>query len=135
MNALIGAQTDLMLTSPLTAETQRKGGKLKVLGVSGAQRLAAMQDVRSFAEQGVPDAHAGSWYGFLAPAGLPPAVRDKLAAEIVAIVRTPEISQRIAGFGWNVVANTPAEFAAFMRSEYERYGKVIKSRGIQLEQQ
>ena len=134
LNALLGAQTDLMLTSPLTAENQRKAGKVKVLGVAGDARHPVMPDVRSFAEQGIADAHAGSWYGFLGPVGLPPAVRDRLSAEIVAIVKTPEISQRITGFGWNVVANTPAEFTSFLRSEYDRYGRVIRSRGIQLDQ-
>jgi len=92
-----------------------------------------MPNVRTFAEQGVPNADAGSWYGFVGPAGTLAEVRDRLAAEIVAVVRTPEVSQRIAGFGWNAVANTPAEFWACMRAEYERYGKVTKSRGIRLE--
>jgi len=134
LNALLGSQVDLMITSVLSADTQRKAGKAKILGVSGAQRLAALPDVRSFAEQGVPDAHAGSWYGMLAPAGIPVAVRDRLAGEIIAIVKTPEVAQRIAGFGWTVVGNTPAEYSAFLRTELDRYGKVIRSRGIQLDQ-
>ena len=134
LNALLGSQVDLMITSVLSADTQRKAGKAKILGVSGAQRLAALPDVRSFAEQGVPDAHAGSWYGMLAPAGIPVAVRDRLAGEIIAIVKTPEVAQRIAAFGWTVVGNTPAEYSAFLRTELDRYGKVIRSRGIQLDQ-
>ncbi len=134
LNALLGSQVDLMMTGALSADNQRKAGKAKVLGVSGAQRLPAIPDVRTFAEQGVQDAHGGSWYGMLAPAGIPAAVRDKLATEIVTIVKAPEIAQKIAGLGWGVVGNTPAEFAAFMRAELDRYGKVVKARGITIDQ-
>ena len=134
LNALLGSQVDLMMTGALSADNQRKAAKAKVLGVSGAQRLPSIPDVRTFAEQGVPDAHGGSWYGMLAPAGIPAAVRDRLATEIVAIVKAPEVSQRIAGLGWGVVGNTPAEFAVFMRAELERYGKVVKARGITIDQ-
>ncbi len=134
MNAIMGSQVDVMVTgAPTTADTNRKAGKIKVLGISAPQRAAALPDVRTYAEQGVSDAQAGSWYGYLAPAGIPPAVRDRLANEIIAIVKTPEIAQRITGFGWTVVGNTPAEFSTFMRSELDRYGKVIKTRGITLD--
>jgi tripartite-type tricarboxylate transporter receptor subunit TctC len=135
LNALLGSQVDVMVTGgPQIADTNRKAGKIKVLGVSGTQRQAVLPDVRTFAEQGVPDANAGSWYGFVAPAGIPTAVRDRLANEIIAILKVPEVAQRISGFGWTVVGNTPAEFATFMRAELDRYGKVIKSRNIQLDQ-
>jgi tripartite-type tricarboxylate transporter receptor subunit TctC len=135
MNAIMGSQVDIMVTgAPTTADTNRKAGKIKVLGISAPQRAPALPDVRTYAEQGVADAQAGSWYGFLAPAGIPPAVRDRLANEVIAIVKVPEMAQRITGFGWTVVGNTPAEFSAFMRAELDRYGKVIKSRGIQLDQ-
>ncbi len=134
LNALLGSQVDVMVTGgPQTADTNRKAGKIKILGVSGAQRLAALPDVRTFAEQGLPDAQAGSWYGFMAPAGLPPAIRDRLAGEIASILKVPDVAQRIASFGWTVVGNTPAEYSVFLRSELERYGKVIRSRGIQLD--
>ena len=135
MNAIMGSQVDIMVTgAPVTADTNRKAGKIKVLGISAPQRAAALPDVRTYAEQGVNDAQAGSWYGYLAPAGIPSAVRDRLANEIIAIVKTPETAQRIAGFGWTVVGNTPAEFSSFLRAELDRYGKVIKTRGITLDQ-
>lgn len=135
MNAIMGSQVDVMVTgAPLTADTNRKAGKIKVLGISAPQRAAALPDVRTYAEQGVTDAQAGSWYGLLAPAGIPMAVRDRLANETIAILKVPEIAKRIEGFGWTVVGNTPAEFSAFLRAELDRYGKVIKSRGITLDQ-
>lgn len=135
MNALMGSQVDVMVSGgPQTADVNRKAGKVKILGVSGPQRLAALPDVKTFGEQGQPEAQAGSWYGFMAPAGLPVPIRDRLAGEIASIVKTPEVAQRIASFGWTVVGNTPAEYSAFLRAELDRYGKVIKSRGIQLEQ-
>ena len=135
MNAILGSQVDVMVTgAPLTADTNRKAGKIKVLGVSAPQRVAALPDVRTYSEQGVADAQAGSWYGLLAPAGIPAAVRDRLANETVALLKVPETAKRIEGFGWTVVGNTPAEFSAFLRAELDRYGKVIKTRGITLDQ-
>ncbi len=135
MNAIMGSQVDIMVTgAPLTADTNRKAGKIKVLGISAPRRAAALPDVRTYAEQGVTDAQAGSWYGLLAPAGLPAAVRDRLANETIAILKVPETAKRIEGFGWTVVGNTPAEFSAFLRAELDRYGKVIRSRGITLDQ-
>lgn len=135
MNAIMGSQVDVMVTgAPLTADTNRKAGKIKVLGVSAPQRVAALPDVRTYAEQGVTDAQAGSWYGLLAPAGIPVAVRDRLANETIAILKVPETAKRVEGFGWTVVGNAPAEFSAFLRAELDRYGKVIKSRGITLDQ-
>ena len=77
--------------------------------------------------------HAGSWYGMLAPAGIQMAVRDRLATEIAAIVKAPDVSSKIVALGWSVVGNTPAEFAAFMRAELDRYGKVVKARGITID--
>ncbi len=135
MNAILGSQVDVMVTgAPLTADTNRKAGKIKVLGVSAPQRVAELPDVRTYAEQGVADAQAGSWYGLLAPVGIAAPVRDRLANETISLLKVPETAQRIAGFGWTVVGNTPAEFSAFLRAELDRYGKVIKSRRITLEQ-
>lgn len=135
MNAIMGSQIDIMVTgAPSVAETNRKAGKIKVLGISAPRRSPALPDVRTYAEQGVNDAQAGSWYGLLAPAGISTAVRERLANETVALLKVPETAKRIEGFGWTVVGNTPAEFSAFLRAELDRYGKVIKSRGIQLDQ-
>ena len=63
-----------------------------------------------------------------------PDMPNRLANETISLLKVPETAQRIAGFGWTVVGNTPAEFSAFLRAELDRYGKVIKSRRITLEQ-
>lgn len=133
LNAVLGSQVDLMLTGAISAENQRKAGKVRILGTSGDHRLPWIPDVPTFAEQGVPNAQSGSWYGVLAPAGLPDAIRDRLANELVAIVKSDDVSQRIAGLGWNVSGIATKEFAQFIRSEYERYGKIIQAGDFQVD--
>lgn len=133
LNAVLGSQVDLMLTGAISADNQRKAGKVKILGTSGDKRLPWIPDVPTFAEQGVPNAQSGSWYGVLAPAGLPDAIRDRLAGEIAAIVKSDDVAQRIAGLGWNVSGISTTEFATYIRAEYERYGKIIRSGDFQLD--
>ncbi len=133
LNAVLGSQVDLMLTGAISADNQRKAGKVRILGTSGDHRLPWIPDVPTFAEQGVPNAQSGSWYGVLAPAGLPDAIRDRLANELVSIVKSDDVSQRIAGLGWNVSGIATKEFAQYIRSEYERYGKIIKAGDFQVD--
>ena len=134
-NALLGGQIDLYLAGANGAEQFRKAGKVKIFGVGSAQRAALwLPDVKTFAEQGLVGAEAGSWYGIMTPAGVPQAIRDRLTTEIVGILKSPEVNQKLTAAGWDVVASQQAEFGAFVRSEFERYGKIVKSKGIQLEQ-
>jgi len=107
-----------------------------VLAYSGAQRATRwIPDVPTYAELGLKGAEGGSWYGIVAPAGVPAAVRERLSREISAILaKDTEVYQKISAFGWEVSGGTPAEFADFMRAEYERFGRVVRSRGIRLEQ-
>lgn len=107
---------------------------MKVFGVAGTQRASTwLPDVRTLAEQGVTGAESGGWYGILAPAGVPQPIRDRLSNEIAAIVKSPEVTQKLTAAGWDIVALQRAEFGAFMRAEYERYGKIVKARNIQVD--
>ena len=133
LNAVLGSQVDLMLTGAISAENQYIKERVAGPMPSGDHRLPWIPDVPTFAEQGVPNAQSGSWYGVLAPAGLPDAIRDRLANELVSIVKSDDVSKSIAGLGWNVSGIATGEFAQYIRSEYERYGKIIRAGDFQVE--
>ncbi len=135
-NAFLGGQLNLIMAGPNNAAVMQKDGRAKVLGYGGPQRAARwLPDVPTFSELGLKGAEGGSWYGIVAPAGVPAAVRERLSREISAILaKDTEVHQKISAFGWEVAGGTPAEFAEFMRAEYERFGRVVRTRGIRLEQ-
>lgn len=132
-NALLGSHVDLMLTGVRSGKSLGEAGKVKILAVSGDKRSAMIPNVPTFKELGFPDAKAGSWYGVMAPAGIPDDVRNKLAAEMAAIVHEPEIVKRLAEFGWNPVGDSPAEYRRFLDAEYARFGDVIRASNIKVE--
>ena len=107
-----------------------RGGRLKALGVTSEQRHPQLPEVPTMAEQGVPGFVVTSWQAFMAPRGLPPAVRSRLQAELVAALKAPEVKERFATQGFDVVANTPEQFSAFQRDEIARWSKVVKQKGV-----
>ena len=132
-NALLGGQVDLYLSGANGAAQYRSSGRVKVFGIAGKERsVNYLPDVPTFAEQGLAGAESGGWYGLVAPVGVPQAIRDRLSREIAAIVKTPEVAQKLVASGWDVTPLEQGEFGALMRSEYERYGKIVKARGIQV---
>jgi tripartite-type tricarboxylate transporter receptor subunit TctC len=129
---LLGGQVQVMMNSAVSMLPQVKSGKLRALAVTGLRRLAALPDLPTVAET-VTGYEAASWYGILAPARTPRPVIDKLNREIVAIVRLPDLRDRLAAEGAEAVGNSPEEFAAFIRRELARWAAVIKGAGIRLE--
>jgi tripartite-type tricarboxylate transporter receptor subunit TctC len=133
-NALLGGQVDLYLSGANGAAQYRSSGRVKVFGIAGKERSANyLPDVPTFAEQGLAGAESGGWYGLVAPAGVPQPIRDRLSREIAAIVRAPEVAQKLVASGWDVTPLEQAEFGVLMRSEHERYGKIVKARGIRVD--
>jgi tripartite-type tricarboxylate transporter receptor subunit TctC len=110
-----------------------QGGRLRVLGVTSASRVAFAPQVPTIAEAGLPGYEASQWYGLLAPAGTPREIVARLHREAVATLRAPEYRDRIADAFVDVVGGTPEEFAAFIRSETAKWAKVAKAAGIQPE--
>ena len=102
-----------------------KAGKLRCIATGSAQRLAALPDVPIVAEQGWPGFEMTQWYGLLAPATLPAAAADKLAVAAARSVREPAALERLSGDAAIAVGSTPAEFAAFIAKERERWKPVI----------
>jgi tripartite-type tricarboxylate transporter receptor subunit TctC len=129
---LVAGQVQLSMPNVLTALPQIKGGKLRGLGVTSGKRATGLPDIPAIAET-VPGYEAIQWYGLLAPAGTPREIVNKVQAETARILVLPEVKARLAADGADAVGNRPDEFAAYIRSELAKWGKVVKTGGIKLE--
>ena len=110
-----------------------KAGKLRALAVTSAQRNALFPDVPTVAESGYPGFSAVSWVGLSAPKGTPKPIVDKLEAEMMKAFRQPDVRTKLEASGFVVVASSSQDYARFVQSETERWGKVIKEAGIKPE--
>ena len=128
---LLGGSVKLEMDVLPTALPPVKGGRLKVLATGSAKRLPMLPDVPTVAESGIPGYESSSWYGFVAPANLPPDVLQKLNAEIVRALREPDVMEKLTSAGVIVVAGTPQEFAAHIRSEMDKSARIVKAANIQ----
>lgn len=109
------------------------GGKLKALAVMSKKRNPVLPNVPTFDEAGLPDLYASSWYGLMGPAGMPPAIVNKLNAELNEALRSPEVQKRMHDLGAEIGGGTPAEFANFIQSEIARYADIVKRSGAKFE--
>lgn len=107
-----------------------RSGKLRGIATTGSKRTPAAPDVPTVAESGVPGFEVTTWYGFAAPAKAPRAIVDKLHAELVKVIRAPDMQQKLLAQGADPVANTPEEATAHVVREIEKWTKVIKSANI-----
>ena len=110
-----------------------KAGRLRLLAVTGAKRSSAMPDVPTVAESGLPGFEAINWFGLMAPAGTPREIVDRLHAETAKALQDPEVRQKLAGLGVEIQPGTPQEFTALLRSETEKWAKVVKASGARAE--
>ena len=129
----IGGQVQFNLGSLVQMVPHVRSGKLKALGVSSAKRVAAMPEVPTIAEAGVPGYEVSNWWGILAPAGTPTAVLDRLYKEITAILDSPDTRKRFELEGAEVMRMSPAEFAHFVSQETVKWTRVVKEAGIKPE--
>jgi tripartite-type tricarboxylate transporter receptor subunit TctC len=128
--SLIAGETDVGFPSVPASIQHIKAGKLRGIAVTTKARAQALPDVPSISEGGVAGYEATQWFGILAPAGTPRPVIDKLYQEIARGLRSAELKQRLVGEGMELVVSTPEEFASYIRSETDKWAKVIKSAGI-----
>jgi tripartite-type tricarboxylate transporter receptor subunit TctC len=129
----IGGQVQFNLGSLVQMVPHVRSGKLKALGVSSAKRVAAMPEVPTIAEAGIPGYEVANWWGILAPAGTPQPVLERLYKELSAILDSPETRKRFELEGAEVASMKPAEFAAFVTQETEKWTRVVKEAGIKPE--
>ena len=131
--ALIANEVQFMFAGLLPAQAQVKTNRLRAIAVTSAKRSGFMPELPTVIESGLPGFEVVGWYGVLAPTGTPAAIVNRLHAEIVKILALPEIKDRIAGEGAEVVGDTPAQFAAFLKTDIARWAPLIKQSGALLE--
>ena len=131
--ALIAGDVQLAFGNIFALVPQIKSGRLKAIAVTGRERSSALPEVPTVAESGLPGFEAVGVHGLLAPAGTPRRIVDRLNAECVAILRSPEVRSQLASEGAEPVGNTPEQYAAHIAAEVQKWGRLVRERGIRAE--
>ncbi|WP_300300974.1 tripartite tricarboxylate transporter substrate binding protein [Ferrovibrio sp.] len=126
---LIGGQVQVMFDNMPSALPHVKAGKLRAIAVTTATRSAAMPDLPTIAEAGLPGFEAASWFGMLAPAGTPKEIVAKIHGDVVKLAKSTDLSAKLAQQGAVPVLNTPDEFTAYIKAELAKWEKVVKASG------
>jgi len=127
---LISGEIALNFISVPTAVPHLKTGKARALGVTTAKRSEAVPDLPTIAEAGLRGYEATQWFGVLAPAGTPRPIIERLHREVTTALQAPDVKKHLATEGAEVVAGTPEQFESYLRSETEKWARVIKAAGI-----
>jgi len=131
--ALLSGEAQIGFTNILAVLPHVNAGKLKAIAVTSAKRANAAPNIPTLAESGVPGYEATSWNGMFAPAKTPRAIIDKIHAEVVKALNSPDVRERLVAMGSDPVGSTPEEFHAFIKREHARWGKVIRDNNIRAE--
>jgi len=134
INDLLAGHVDLVFSDALPVMQHIRAGKLRALATTGAERSPLAPDIPTCVESGVPGLVAVNWWGVLLPAGTPKAIADKFHDDLVKVMQQPELKEKFASLGVDAVSGTPAELAAYMKSEKAKYAKLIKEAGIKAEE-
>ena len=129
----IAGQVHMLFGNVLSTMTHVKAGRLRALAVTTARRSTVLPELPTVAEAGVPGYEDTTWFGMIAPAGTPPAIINRLNAELIKAARSAEVVERLAPDGGEPVGNSPEQFAQLINAEIERWRKVVKSAGIKPE--
>lgn len=130
---LMGGQVDASFQNVNSVLQYIKGGKMRALAVTSTKRSPVLPDVPTMAEAGVANVEVTSWQAIVAPKGLPADVREKAHAAFVEALNSPKVKDQFTSIGFEMVANTPAEFAAFQQKEYAKWKQVIETGKITIE--
>jgi tripartite-type tricarboxylate transporter receptor subunit TctC len=130
---LLSGQVSMYFSTTPSSMPFVRAGRLRALAVTSARRSAVVPEVPTIAESGLPGFEQSAWHGIFAPAGTPPAIVGKLNEELVRILHMPDTAERLAAQGVDVVASSPAEFAAFIRQDVAKYAKLIRTAGIRVD--
>lgn len=129
----MGGQVPIMFGNISVAVPHIKSGKLRALASTGAARSPLLPDVPTVAESGLKDFSIATWFGLLGPAGMPADLVARIQRDVARVLASPDIRNRLVDLGVDIVANSPEEFSAYLRTEIVRYAKVIKDAGIKPE--
>lgn len=130
---LMGGQVEMMFLSAVLAQPHVKAGKFKAIAQTGAKRVSAYANVPTVAEVGYKGFEVDSWVGMLAPAGTPKFIIDKLQTEIMRILNEPDLAQRLKDQGLTAIANTPEQFGKVLKSEQEKWTRLVREKNLSLE--
>src|SRR5438105_3011019 len=130
MNDVLSGQIQLVVIGIPAALPFIQAGRLRALAVIARERSAALPDVPTAAEAGLPNYDVTTWYGVLAPAGTPRPIIDRLNAELVRIMHAPDLQERFAATGTEPRTSTPEEFGEYIRKEMAKWGKVVREAGL-----
>ncbi|MGV3654367.1 MAG: Bug family tripartite tricarboxylate transporter substrate binding protein [Noviherbaspirillum sp.] len=130
---LVAGEVDFMVENVITVAPLVKAGKLRALGVTTKERSQILPDTPTLAEQGYPDIDVGAWLGVLVSAKTPPSIVARLNSELNKVLADEEIKKVVAQQGGTILGGTPAEFDSFIRSEKDRWEKIIKAANIKVE--
>ncbi|HXF65288.1 MAG TPA: tripartite tricarboxylate transporter substrate binding protein [Burkholderiales bacterium] len=130
---LASGQVQLMMESLNSITPHAKAGRVRALAVSGGKRSAALPEVPTIAEAGVPGYEATTWNGIVAPAGVPRAVVAKLNAEIKRALGSPPLKQKLAAIGAEPAGGTPEQFGELIRREHAKWGEVVRRSGARID--
>ena len=130
---LIGGQVPMAFITLSAAVQQIKAGKLKAIALAHPKRVAAIADVPTFQEAGMPGFVAATWFGLLAPSSMPAELREKIYRDVKKIVEQPEFTAKLVEMGGDVDNSTPQQFAALIQKEMRRWGEAVRISGAQVD--
>jgi tripartite-type tricarboxylate transporter receptor subunit TctC len=133
MTDLLGGQVQSFMSSVPSALAQIKGGRLRAIAVTSAKRAAELPDVPTIAQSGYAGFEATTWYGLLAPAGTTAAIIARLNAEVNRVLKTPEVRHRLAAEGGEVLGGSSQQFAALLKADHAKWGRVVKESGAKVD--
>jgi tripartite-type tricarboxylate transporter receptor subunit TctC len=133
LTALLAGEVDLSFENALIASPHVAAGRMRALAVTSGKRLSYLPDVPTMNEAGLPGYEVTGWYGLVAPVATPKEIVARLHGETVKALRQKDVIEKLAAQGSDAVGNSPAEFAAFIRAEDEKWGTVIKAARMHLD--
>ena len=131
--AIMAGQIQFMFSTTTTVLPRVRAGQVRALGVASLKRVGAAAEIPTLAESGLPDFEVAGWFGVLAPSGTPREIVERLSSEIRAGLAKPEVRKRLIDLGAEPLGSTPEDFAAHMKGEYAKWGKLVKEVGISAE--
>jgi tripartite-type tricarboxylate transporter receptor subunit TctC len=133
VTGLMRGEAGMIFENLISIGAQIKSGKLRALAIGSPRRSAAMPDIPTVSEAGVPGYAVSLWFGMLGPAGLPKPIVDKAWRDTAALLKTAEVRERFASLGADPIGSTPDEFTAFIKTEIAKWEKVIRGANIQVD--
>ena len=127
---VVGGRVPVMCDSITSAQPHVRAGRLRALGVTSSTRSATMPEVPTLAEAGVPGYEMNPWFGLFAPAGTPPAIVARINADVMRTLARPDVRERLAGIGAEPMSGSPEQFAALIRADLDKWGRLVRSAGI-----